>query len=236
MTKQDYLKTLKTELESNRIADAEDILSEYEQHFIFKLADGYTEEEISAKLGEPKAVAAQFERIKDGKQGKKSGKAVKVILLTLAGIMEVMGYILFFGFVLVLAAAALSFAALGVSLICRLHMFGLIPAMPYACALIFGICSLALAVLAAAAACYCTACGRQMIRASLRWHKNVLSGGMLPPLPCVPQFSAKTRRRLRRVVNCALIVFGAAFVLGFILCWILSGSIEFWHIWGWFEG
>ena len=34
---------------------------EYEQHFAFKLADGYSEEEIAAKLGSPEELAAQFE-------------------------------------------------------------------------------------------------------------------------------------------------------------------------------
>ena len=51
MTKQDYLTALKQELNKNAVADAEDIVSEYEQHFQFKLADGFSDEEIAAKLG-----------------------------------------------------------------------------------------------------------------------------------------------------------------------------------------
>ena len=53
MTKQDYLTALHQELNKNAVADAEDVVSEYEQHFQFKLADGFTEEEIAAKLGAP---------------------------------------------------------------------------------------------------------------------------------------------------------------------------------------
>lgn len=37
------------------------MLEEYEQHFAFKLADGYSEEEIAARLGSPAELAAQFE-------------------------------------------------------------------------------------------------------------------------------------------------------------------------------
>ena len=44
MTKQDYLSELRNELTKTAVADAEEILMEYEQHFQFKLADGFTEE------------------------------------------------------------------------------------------------------------------------------------------------------------------------------------------------
>ena len=48
------------ELKARGVADAADIEEEYEQHFAFKLADGYSEEEIAAKLGGPAKLAAQF--------------------------------------------------------------------------------------------------------------------------------------------------------------------------------
>lgn len=234
MTKQDYLKKLKTELEKNKIEDMDEIVAEYEQHFIFKLADGYSEEEIAAKLGEPKDIAAQFEKISDSE--KKKSKPLTVALLTLAGIFETMGYLLLGAFDVVIAAAALCFGAAGMCLITGINPFGLlIPPMPYVSAVILGIALFALAVLLAAAVCYCSACIRQLIRASVRMHKNALSGKALPPLPCTPQFSGKVRRRLRRAVNISLLVFGTTFVLGFILSQILSGSLEFWHVWGWFE-
>ena len=61
MTKIEFLTRLSKGLEARGVADAADILEEYEQHFAFKLADGYSEEEIAAKLGAPEALAAQFE-------------------------------------------------------------------------------------------------------------------------------------------------------------------------------
>lgn len=47
MTKSQFLQSLETELKSRRLPDAGEILEEYEQHFSFKLADGYTEQEIA---------------------------------------------------------------------------------------------------------------------------------------------------------------------------------------------
>lgn len=47
MTKLEFMNKLASELHKRNIADTADVLEEYEQHFAFKLADGYTEEEGS---------------------------------------------------------------------------------------------------------------------------------------------------------------------------------------------
>ena len=51
MKKAEFLNKLREELEKRNVADAADILEEYEQHFDLKLADGFFEEEIAARLG-----------------------------------------------------------------------------------------------------------------------------------------------------------------------------------------
>ena len=61
MTKTEFMTQLAAELHKRNIADAADVLEEYEQHFAFKLADGYSEEEIAARLGRPAELAAQFD-------------------------------------------------------------------------------------------------------------------------------------------------------------------------------
>ena len=61
MTKNEYLEQLQASLRRGRVSDADDILDEYRQHFEFKMAEGYTEEEIAAKLGAPADIAAQYE-------------------------------------------------------------------------------------------------------------------------------------------------------------------------------
>lgn len=62
MTKHEFLNRFSNELNRRGVADAEDIVEEYAQHFAFKQADGYSEEEIAAKLGDPAQLAAQFEQ------------------------------------------------------------------------------------------------------------------------------------------------------------------------------
>ena len=62
MTKNEFLSVLSSVLEKNQVSDAAEIIEEYKQHFSFKLADGYSEEEIATKLGNPEQLALQFER------------------------------------------------------------------------------------------------------------------------------------------------------------------------------
>ena len=45
MTRNEFLSKLADELKKN-IGEIDDIISEYDQHFAFKLADGFSEEEI----------------------------------------------------------------------------------------------------------------------------------------------------------------------------------------------
>lgn len=61
MTRDEFMDKLERELAARRVPEPEDILAEYRRHFEYKLADGYSEEEISARLGEPAALAAQFD-------------------------------------------------------------------------------------------------------------------------------------------------------------------------------
>ena len=54
MTKHEFMVRLASELHKRNVAYAADVIEEYEQHFAFKLADGYSEEEIK-KLKRAKA-------------------------------------------------------------------------------------------------------------------------------------------------------------------------------------
>lgn len=58
MKKAEFLNRLSDELNKRRVTDAEDIVEEYRQHFDLKLADGFFEEEIAARLGDPAMPAA----------------------------------------------------------------------------------------------------------------------------------------------------------------------------------
>ncbi len=234
MTKLEYLAELKNELKRSGVPDAEDIVSEYEQHFLFKLADGFSEEEIVAKLASPESIASQFAGIRaEGKQ-KKGKKGFLILWLTLIGIFEAMLYGTFLCFSIGLFCGSLVPAALGVELIAGLNFMNILPPMPYGGAIVFGLALIALGVMLFLFAFYCFAFLRQMVRASLRWRKNMVGDEALPLLPLSPQFSPKTRRGLRSVMLWAVLIFGITFIVGFTILVLYTHSFGFWHALGWF--
>lgn len=60
MTKQEFLKQLKNELEINGIVNVAEILSDYEEHFTHGLAKGKLENEIANSLGSPSTIAKAY--------------------------------------------------------------------------------------------------------------------------------------------------------------------------------
>ena len=238
MKKAEFLNKLNDELKKRNVADAADILEEYEQHFDLKLADGFFEEEIAARLGDPAMLAAQFDEAERAPQKKSGSKPLTVIGLGLADVFAGLFFLLLAGFGIVLAAAALSFGVAAVCLLGGVNIHGLLPAMPYWCGAILALAFAALTVLFVVGCVYYAAFLRQLIRSFGRFRHNALANASglatLPPLPINPQFSARSKRRLRVTALIALALFAACFVLYYVVCALSAGSFQFWHVWGWF--
>lgn len=237
MTKNEFLDKLESELKKNGIEDAADILSEYEEHFAFKLADGFTEEEIASKLGKPAELAAQFENEKPGE--KRGGrKFTTVIGLTITDFFASICFVLLWAWEVIMAAATVGFGALAACLICGLNYRSLIPPMPYWCGAIFGLSFIALTILAAVGCIYFAAYLRQIIRSFARFNHNAMASAsgrpVLPPVPTYPQLPAKMRRTLRQFALVSLAAFAICFVLGMIVSMLSAHALGFWHAWGWF--
>lgn len=204
MKKSEFLMRLEEELKKRGVADAEDIVAEYAQHFTFKLADGYTEEEIAAKLGYPTDLAAQFEG--EAQPDPKRRTPLTWLWLIWADLFFGLFSILLMAFGVVLAACVLSFALTGVCLVGHLDRFPLVslPPMPYASAFLLGAALLALTVACVMGCIYYSAFIRQLFRAYGRFHQNALAAGKgsatLPALPIHPQLQPARRRRLRTIL------------------------------------
>ena len=234
MKKNEFLSSLGAELKKNNVSEAADIVGEYEQHFTFKMADGFTEEEIAAKLGSPLALAAQFESAAVAKGG--SRKLLTAVGLGFTDLFVGALYILLFAWGLVMAALSVASATLTVCLLAKINIHSLIPPMPYTSAVVFAVASAALAFIAAIGCLYFAAFVRQSMRSFGRFQRNALAGAAaLPSLPLYPQFAGKTRRWLRTAVLSGLTILAASFVLGVIISTLSAGALQFWHTWGWFE-
>jgi len=245
MNKNEYLVKLDNALKSAGVQDRSDIIEEYTEHFDLKIADGYSEEEISARLAAPDELAQQFcdigvnssELSKSGGIASKIATHVGVIFLD---IIVAPIYLMLLTFVLTLAVASLAFfitgifTALGIQSISGSGI-ALIPYMPLICRLLISIAILALGVLSAAGTEYCRMYVMQIGRKYLRWHKNLFSKkvSVSPPLPLNPWISPKKRRIMRSMVLISLIVFAVSFILGLVSMMISARSVEPWHVWGW---
>ena len=115
---------------------------------------------------------------------------------------------------------------------------GIIPDMPYYCALLYALALAALSVLSAVGTAYYALFVRAVVRSWARFAHNTLAsargGAALPALPVAPSLPAARAWRARRVALAALAVFAACFVLGAVVSMLSAGSIQFWHAWHWF--
>lgn len=239
MTKNEFLSKLSDELNKNKVADAADIVGEYEQHFAFKMADGFSEEEIAAKLGKPDALASQFET--GGVLTRSGGGARKITTIIGLFFLDLFagGFFALLGaWGIIMAGVSVACGAVAVCLFGGLSIYSLIPPMPYWCAVIFGLASAALAVLSAVGCFWFAAFVRQLGRSFGRFHRNAVSAAngtpSLPPLAISPQLHPKTNRRIRSAALISLALFTVCFVLGAIVSMFSAGALEFWHAWGWF--
>ncbi len=235
MKKSEFLSKLTAVLEKNHISDAEEIIEEYEQHFAFKMADGYSEEEIAARLGDPEQIAMQYER---NTAVQKQSDVLTRIGLGFADVFAVLFFLLLAAAGVVIGAAAIAFTVAGLCMIVGASPYSLIPSIPYWCGAVLGVALVALGVLAAVGCVYYWAIMKQLVKSFGRFQHNTIAAAtgnpVLPSLPVHAQLAPKTNRRLRSFALVALLTFAVCFILGFIACALSAGSIQFWHTWGWF--
>lgn len=214
------------------------MLEEYEQHFAFKLADGYSEEEIAARLGSPAELAAQFEAAPQPKR--RGSVALTWLWLAWADLAYGIFAVLLIAWGAVMAACVLSFGLTAVCLIGRLDRFPpvTLPPMPYVSALLLGLALAALTVACCIGCVWFFAFVRQLFRAYGRFHRNTLAAAKgepaLPPLAVHPQFLPARRRRMRTALIVSFVCFGVCLVLGMAVSAMLAGQFEFWNDWNWF--
>lgn len=114
MTKSDFLERLAAELKRHHVSEPDEIIDEYREHFAFKLADGYSEEEIATKLGAPGAIAAQY--VAAPAEGGRGKKAITAIGLGAVDFCFGLLCVLLYAWEIVMGALVLALGALSVVL------------------------------------------------------------------------------------------------------------------------
>lgn len=238
MTKNEFMTILMKRLKERDVADIDDIVMEYEQHFSFKLRDGYSEAEIAKKLGDPSMLADQYDTSEE-KTASGAGRRVMTVLgLAFADIFVGAFFLILYAFGALLGAFSIACAVIGICLFGGISPFGLIPYLPYGCAVIFAVVFLSLTVLSAVGTFYWFVFVRQLARAYGRYHKNCIASAsgkaVLPSLAVHVQLAPRLRRRLRRAAMLSLCVFAVSLIAGYLVCAFAAGAVEWWHVWNWF--
>jgi len=237
MNRNEFIEKLTKKLSENKIGDMEEIVSEYEEHFTYKLADGYSEEEIAAKLGDPEGLALQF--VAENKEHKSGAlKAFVVTGLVFSHIFAGMFFVLLYAWTAVMAVFSAASAATGACILTGFNPYSLLPPMPYFCGAVFAVSLIALSALSAVGCLYFTSFVRQLMRAYGRYSHNQIASASgkaaLPPLAAYPKLPAKKNRNLRRIALFSLTVFAVCAVSGYVLSAVSAGALGFWHAWHWF--
>ena len=235
MNKQAYLESLEKQLRAARVSETTEIVAEYEEHFACKLRDGYAEEEIAARLEKPELLAAQFKAAGQPAAGNRIREAVVRTGLIALDVAATPCGVALYAFSFALAAIALAFLALGISLaVGETLRFGIVPYLPLLGRLFVAVCALSLALLSAAGCVYYSLFIRQAMRAYAHWHGSVWTGRKRPALPLYPQMGNALRRGLRRATLLSVLTAAASCIIGYAILAISAGAFEFWHVWGWF--
>ena len=79
-------------------------MEKHDEYFDFKLADGYSEQEIAARLGDPVKLAAQFKPAAPGEKCPAGKKALTVTGLVLLDILAELALVALVAFGVVLVA------------------------------------------------------------------------------------------------------------------------------------
>lgn len=235
MDKKTYLTILRNELKKVGVAEIDDIINEYTDHFDSKQKLGKTEEEIANKLASPEYIAKEYAQSIDPKNTNPNyGKITMTIGLGFIDIIMVMILIVLIGWVIVLGVFSITLIVLCFLLFTNLNIVELIPYLPYYGKVLIGLSTLSLSVLSGLGTIYSFIYIKQWTKVYLRWHKNMLNNGIYPKLSLNPE-KVVDKINLRLLMMISLILFGSFLIITMILLMIDANAFEFWHEWNWFQ-
>jgi uncharacterized membrane protein len=237
MTQSEYIQKLRKELTVRGVKDIDDIVAEYEQHFVMKKNDGYTEDEIAAKLGAPGYIAEQFgsENETEAKNISKNNKLLIGSFIWMLDIAAASVFIALYSWVIVMGAFSVSSVLLGFFVGTGIRFNeAIIPYMPSVGGIVLGVSFLALSILSAIGTIYSHFYVIQIAKKYLRWHRNIFSTNQFPPLSFNPNLSGKFKRRTRLIAIISAIAFAVTFAAANIVLFAYAEYKPYWHEWGWF--
>ena len=251
MDGQEFLFSLKGELERANCTESEYVLSRYEEYFELRRQDGYTDAETLKRLKSPREIVAPILEARAKKEaGPKAGRRAfgdrsgLLPVFTVAAIDFLAGlfFVLMGAMWLGGAADCISLVYAGAALIGGKNPLFMLKHVEiyfadYWSGALIGLSLMVLAALIAMLLMFFAALLRQLFRAVARIDHNIMSfrraRAYLPPFCISFGLSRQASRRLRMALGFALILFSLCFALGFISASVSAGEIRFWSAWKW---
>ncbi|MBR6739773.1 MAG: DUF1700 domain-containing protein [Clostridia bacterium] len=233
MNKQEFMELFSSELETLGVEDRADIIAEYENHFAFRLADGYTEEEIAARLGDPKLLALQF----DSEPPERSAPR-RIAACFIAALSDVLALVLgavLTAWIVVMGAISVASVTLGFCLALNVNVFDLFTEVPYVNCLLFGLSFIFFGIFGASCSVFCTMYALQWVRVYRRARARIFSGSSLPEKSAHPALGRPLTMTLSLTAMISLAAFGVLFIVSFVILALHEGNIAFWQNLGWFN-
>ncbi len=237
MDQKTFLDALEQRLVSMNVRAVDEIIEDYQDHFRGKLADGYTEAEIAARLGDPLDLAAQYEAQPGNPAGRDHTRLWKFCGLVLLDILAGLMLLTFWIWIIALGLITVGLLVLAVAVAANAGISAVIPFIPTAGALLLALSLAALSVLAGFGTLYSCKLSVSATRSYRRFHQRVLTRKGQPKPPsrsAAPVSSPRFRRITRRIIGITSFIFGISFMAGFAVLALSAKSWEFWHVWGWF--
>lgn len=132
MNQQDYLRSLKAELEKQNIANIDEILADYQEHFTHGKESGKSEEEIVSKLGQPDQIAKAYETEALIKKARATEEGVQwgLVINSIGRLFIIAPFNFFFLFIPAVVICSLLFAGWAVSAAIGAVGLGLLGVLP----------------------------------------------------------------------------------------------------------
>jgi uncharacterized membrane protein len=227
MNKKTFLQSLRSGLNRMGIADVEEIIRDYENHFDAETAHGKSEPEIARELGDLKQILADFAPEKSDL--KPAGRGAAITGLIVADFFVWIFLLVMLVGVFVPIGLGIAGFGLGVYYLAMMDFVAVFPQLSLPVSLLFGLTFLALGCWGFCATYFYGRFVGKTIRGYSRWGKRVL-GTENPPAPEKP--ASPFWKKTAMISGMAFAIF---LVAAYAVAAASAGNLEFWHVWHWFE-
>lgn len=231
MNKKLFLTRLTLGLKAMGIEDVSDIIKDYEGHFLRESEKGKTEAEIAKELGDLDQILKDYETeavITPVKKPTRKLSQWEIMLILDASM--VLLWITVYSIILSVFISGVAFIILGIYYVLQITFISVFPVLPtLSLSMLYGVTFIAIGLFQMNLAFRSAGLSNRAAKKYIAWHKSQTSGIHSP---------ADSVKKNKKSIAVPFLLGTVSFILmvaTYVLSAMAAESIEFWHIWGWFQ-